>query len=188
MPTNKGEILAEQQPYCSLSHTPEAGQNTAWCLTQYIVNPGVWQAMLTLAHITDHLWQASLNTNQSINQLIAEETSSGETSSVLFSYNICLLFHFRLALFVNGLHFAFTLPNIHPSIHTFTHRRRCQPCKVGVGVSLVQGHLNTQLGGAGDQTGNLPVARQPFLVPEPPASNWIEILAQNQSYQEVRQS
>jgi len=57
---------------------------------------------------------------------------------------------------------AFTfLPHIHPFIHTFTHRRRCQPCKataswsgaVKVRWCLAQGHLHTW-----DRTSNLPVA------------------------------
>ena len=43
------------------------------------------------------------------------------------------------------------LPHIHPVIHTFTHRRRCQPCKAPAGSwgavrvrCLAHGHLNTQ--------------------------------------------
>ena len=31
---------------------------------------------------------------------------------------------------------------------------------------LAQGHLDTQIGGAGDQTSNLPVTSQPALPPE----------------------
>ena len=58
-------------------------------------------------------------------------------------------------------------------IHTFTHRRRCQPCKTTASSSgavrvrcLAQGHLDTHtLGGAGYQTSNLPVKSQPALPP-----------------------
>jgi len=55
-------------------------------------------------------------------------------------------------------------------IHPFIHRPRCQPCKVTTNTSgavrvigyrcLAHGHLDTGLGGAGDRTSNLPVARQ----------------------------
>ena len=37
-------------------------------------------------------------------------------------------------------------------------------------MRLVQGHLDTQLGGAGDQTSNLQVTIQPALPPEPNAA------------------
>ena len=54
------------------------------------------------------------------------------------------------------------------------NRRRSQSCEatasssgeVGV-MCFAQGHLNVQLGGAGDQTSSLQVARQPSLPPEP---------------------
>ena len=46
----------------------------------------------------------------------------------------------------------------------------CQPCKVTASSSgavrvrrLAQGHLDSQLGGAGDQTSNLPVTSQPKM-------------------------
>ena len=62
------------------------------------------------------------------------------------------------------------LPHIHPFMHTFTHRRRCQPCKATASSSgavrvrcLAQGHLDNQLGGAGDRTSNLPVTSQTAL-------------------------
>ena len=62
------------------------------------------------------------------------------------------------------------LPHIHPFIHTFTHRRRRQPCKATVSSSgavrvrrLAHGHLDIQLGGAGDRTGNLAVTSQHAL-------------------------
>ena len=68
-------------------------------------------------------------------------------------------------------------PSIHPFMHTFTHRRRCQPCKATASSSgavrvrcLAQGHLDTLLGGARDQTSNLPVTSQRALPPEPHAA------------------
>ena len=64
-----------------------------------------------------------------------------------------------------------------PHIHSFTHRRRCRPQKAAIssyGVGRVrflpQEDLDTQLGGAGDRTSNLPVTSQPALPPEPRAS------------------
>ena len=64
----------------------------------------------------------------------------------------------------------FELPNIHPFMHTFTHRWRCQARRVTAsssgavrGSCLAQGHVNTQLGGAGDQTRNPLVTSQPAL-------------------------
>ena len=66
-----------------------------------------------------------------------------------------------------------TLPNIHPFMHTFTQRWRCQPCKTTASSSgavrvrrLAQGHLDT-LGGAGDRPSNHPTTSQPALPPEP---------------------
>ena len=63
--------------------------------------------------------------------------------------------------------------NIHPFMHTFTHRRRCHPRRAIASSSgavrarrLAQGHLETQLGGDGDRTSNLPVTSQPTLPPE----------------------
>ena len=65
------------------------------------------------------------------------------------------------------------LPDILPFMHIFTQQVRCQTCKVTASsleeVSvrrLAQGHLNTQLGGAGDRTSNLPVTSQPSLTPK----------------------
>jgi hypothetical protein len=55
-------------------------------------------------------------------------------------------------------------------MHTFTHRRRHEPCKVTASSSgedrmrcLAQEHLDTHLGGAGDLTSNLAVTSQPAL-------------------------
>ena len=70
-----------------------------------------------------------------------------------------------------------TLPLIHSFMHTFTHRRRSQPRRATASWSgavrvrrLAQGHLHTQLGGAGDRTGDLPVTSRPALPPEPHAA------------------
>ena len=56
---------------------------------------------------------------------------------------------------------------------SFTHRRWSQPRRATASLSgavrmrcLAQGHLDTQLGGAGDPTSNLPVNSQPTLPPE----------------------
>ena len=66
------------------------------------------------------------------------------------------------------------LPKIHPFMHTFTHRRRSQPRKETASSSgavrarrLAQGHLDTQLGGAGDRTSDLRVTNQSALRPGP---------------------
>ena len=66
------------------------------------------------------------------------------------------------------------LPNIHPFTLKFTHRRRSQPRRATASWSaavrvrrLAQGHLHTQLGGAGDRTSNLPVTSQPAPPREP---------------------
>ena len=63
------------------------------------------------------------------------------------------------------------LPNIHPFMHTVTHRLRCQHSHdnqlVGGVRCLTQGHLDTQLGGAGDRTCDLPVASRATLPPQP---------------------
>ena len=72
-----------------------------------------------------------------------------------------------------------TLHNVHPCIHTFKHRRRNKPRKGTAGSSgavrvrrLAHGHLETQLGGAGDRTSNLLVtSSQPALPPEPHAGH-----------------
>ena len=67
------------------------------------------------------------------------------------------------------------LPNNHPFMLTFTHRRRC-PCNAKTSSSgavrvrdLAPGHLDIQLGGAGDGTSNLPVTSRPALPPVPNA-------------------
>ena len=58
-----------------------------------------------------------------------------------------------------------------PNIHPFTHRRRGKATASLSGEvrvrRLAQGHLDTQLGGSGDRTSNLPVTVQPALPPEP---------------------
>ena len=68
---------------------------------------------------------------------------------------------------------AFIQSNLQPFTHTFTHRRQSQPRRVTDSVSgavrmwcLAQGHLDTQLGGARDQTSNLLVRGQPALPAE----------------------
>ena len=72
------------------------------------------------------------------------------------------------------------LSNIHPFMHTFITSWQSQPCKASGAVSgrrLAQEHLNTQLGGAGDQTSNLPVTSQPALPHDPHAARdgWLNI-------------
>ena len=75
------------------------------------------------------------------------------------------------AFLTSGHSQCFTiLPNIQPFMHTFTHRRRCQPCKAtasslrAVRVRCVaQGPVDTR---AGDRTIKLPVTRRPALPPE----------------------
>ena len=67
------------------------------------------------------------------------------------------------AFLTSGHSKCFTiLPHIHPFIHTFTHQRRCQPCRATASWSgavrvrcLYQGHFETRRGGTGDQTSNL---------------------------------
>ena len=81
--------------------------------------------------------------------------------------------HLYSAFLTSGHSKRFTiLSNIHPFMHTFTHRQRRQPRKATASSSgavklrcLAQGHLDT-LGGAGDRTSNLPVTNPPALPPE----------------------
>ena len=71
----------------------------------------------------------------------------------------------------------------HSPIHGFTKRRRCQPCKAtarspgAVRVRcLAQGHLDTQLGGAGIELATFQVdlvTSQPTLPPEPHAGPFL---------------
>ena len=62
--------------------------------------------------------------------------------------------------------------NIHPSqTDGGVNHSRLEPARLeqlGFGC-LTQGHLDCQLGGAGDRTSNLLVASQPALPPEPHA-------------------
>ena len=58
-------------------------------------------------------------------------------------------------------------------IHTLTHRRQSQPCKVTASSSgavrvkcLAQGHNDTQLGGAGDRTSHPIGFKRTALPPE----------------------
>ena len=57
---------------------------------------------------------------------------------------------------------AFIQSDLHRLTHTLTHRRQGRPCKAIASSSgavrvkcLAQGHIDTQLGGAGDGTSNL---------------------------------
>ena len=86
--------------------------------------------------------------------------------------------HLYSTFLASGHSKPFTImPNIHLFMHTFTHRRRSQPCKhVRVNHArvrrLAQGHLDIlafRLGGAGDWTGNLVVTSKPAQPPEPHA-------------------
>ena len=66
-------------------------------------------------------------------------------------------------------------------INPFTHRRQSRPLSWSGAVRvrrLAQGHLDTQLGGAGDQTSNLLVTSQPALHPEllPPTNLQAHVL------------
>ena len=67
-------------------------------------------------------------------------------------------------------------------MHTFTHRRLSQPRAATASSSgavrvrcLAQGHLDSQLGAAGDRTNNLPVTGQPTLPPEPHAAPKVQL-------------
>ena len=60
------------------------------------------------------------------------------------------------------------LCNIHPFMHTFTHRRRCRPCQATAILSgavrvrsLARGHLVTRMSLARDRTSNLPATSKP---------------------------
>ena len=60
-----------------------------------------------------------------------------------------------------------------PTAGGVNHARR-QPARqewLGVRCQGAQGHLDSQLGGAGDRTSNLPVTSQPSLPPEPQAAH-----------------
>ena len=84
--------------------------------------------------------------------------------------------HLYSAILTSGHSKRFTiLPNIHPFMHTFTHRRWCPPhkaCLLGAvrGRRLAQWHLDTPLGRAGDGTSNPPVTSQPAPPSEPHAA------------------
>ena len=67
---------------------------------------------------------------------------------------------------------AFIQSVLQPPLLSLTHRRWSQPRRATASSSaavrgrrLAQGHLNTQLGGAGDRTSDLPVTSQPALPP-----------------------
>ena len=85
--------------------------------------------------------------------------------------------HAYSALLTSGHSKRFTiLPKIHPFTHTFTQRRRSEPCRAttsspgAVRVRVLVLGLNPQLGGAGDRTNNLTVTSRPALPPEPHAA------------------
>ena len=86
-------------------------------------------------------------------ELLSETLSSSEASLI------------QLQLQLGHLADAFIQSDLHRLMHTLTHRRQSQPCKATASSSgavrvkcLAQGHINIQLGGAGDQTSNLSVA------------------------------
>ena len=65
------------------------------------------------------------------------------------------------------------LPNIHPSMHTFTHWRRRQTCRARAsssGAVRVRTPRRSASQGVRDQTSNLPVTSQLALPPEPHAA------------------
>ena len=79
--------------------------------------------------------------------------------------------HLCSAFLTSGHSKLFT---ILPDIHPFTHRRWSQPWKATASSSgavrvrrLAQEQLDTQIGGDGDQTSNLPFTSKPSLPPEP---------------------
>ena len=81
--------------------------------------------------------------------------------------------HLYSAFLTSGHSKCFTiLPNIHPFMHTDGGVSKAPAsCSRAVMVRcLSQGHLDTQPGGAGDQTSNLPVPIQTTLPPEPHAA------------------
>ena len=64
----------------------------------------------------------------------------------------------------------------HSPIHTHTDAWRvtASSSRAVMVRRLTQGHLHTQLGGAGDRTSNLPVTSQPALPPELLSNIWID--------------
>ena len=62
-----------------------------------------------------------------------------------------------------------TLPNIHPFIHTFTHRRWSQPRKATASSSGAVRASCSTLRETGGRTSNLPATSQPSLPPKPRA-------------------
>ena len=70
--------------------------------------------------------------------------------------------HFDLGDFAD----AYIRSDLQPFVHTVPHRRRGQPRGATASSSL--GDTSTLLGGAGDQTSDLPVISQPALPPEQP--------------------
>ena len=61
---------------------------------------------------------------------------------------------------------AFIKTDLEPFVHTSTAESPRPGDSHPAGRRLAQGHLDTQLGGAGDRTSDLPVTRQPALPPE----------------------
>ena len=97
--------------------------------------------------------------------------------NVLLSIKMVNVLHLYSAFQTSGNSKRFTmLPNIHPFINTFTHRRRSQPRRATASSSgavrvrrLPHGHLDTlyTLALAGVRTSNLPVTSQPAQPPGP---------------------
>ena len=79
--------------------------------------------------------------------------------------------HVQSAFLTSGHSKHFT---VLPKMHSFTHQRRCQPCKPArweqSGRDVLLRDTST-FRRHGDRTGNFPLTRQPTLPPEPHAAH-----------------
>ena len=85
-------------------------------------------------------------------------------------------------IYIVGILLMLLSKTTNPFMPTVTHRRRSPTCRATASTSgavrvrhFAQGHLNIQLGGAGDRTSNLPATSQPALPPQLSQLLWLSI-------------
>ena len=118
--------------------------------------------------ISSHLGFFQVHSFSAMFFFLLNDALKANRKSVVFKMHYVNGLHLYSAFLTSGHSKHFTiLPNIHPFIHTFTHRRRSQPRKTTASSSgavrvrcLAQGHLDTRLREVEDRTSNLPVTSQ----------------------------